>query len=100
MSHSPRHAPVNVFIAKEHRDGKAWARIEIIDEGSGIPDAMLPHVFDRFFSGRDEHGGTGLGFYIAKPIAIAHGGDVTADRAAGTGARFVITLPALASDAA
>jgi two-component system, OmpR family, sensor kinase len=95
VTHSPANAPVDVFISEEHSKGQLWARIEIVDEGPGIPDAMLPYVFDLFVTGRQERGGTGLGLYIAKRIASAHGGDLTADRYPGRGARFTLKLPAI-----
>jgi signal transduction histidine kinase len=98
VGHSPQHAPVDVDIAEEHRDGRAWARIEVVDQGPGIPDDVLPHVFDRFYTGRKQRGGVGLGLYIAHRIATAHGGDIVADTRPGKGARFAIVLPAVASD--
>jgi signal transduction histidine kinase len=51
-------------------------------------------VFDKFFS-RSEGRGIGLGLYIAKRIASAHRGDLTADRYEGKGARFTLRIPAL-----
>jgi two-component system, OmpR family, sensor kinase len=95
IDHSPENAPVSIFIAHEKHDGQDWSRIDVIDEGPGIPDDLLPVVFDRFVSRRKGKGGLGLGLYMAKRIATAHGGDVTADRADGKGARFSITLPIL-----
>lgn len=66
-------------------------RVEVSDTGSGIAPAMLPHVFDRFYKGRDSSG-TGLGLAIAKQLVQAHGGEVHAESDAGT--RIWLTLPA------
>jgi len=96
IGHSPRNAPVNVFVSQVQEDGRGWGRIEVIDEGPGIPAAMLPYVFERFFTAGKRGGGVGLGLYIARRIAMAHGGDVVADRYPGKGARFTIRIPALA----
>jgi len=95
LRHSPSHAPVTVSIAAARDQGMEWARIEVVDEGPGIADAVMPQLFQRFASGRRNAGGTGLGLYIAKRIATAHGGDIDADRHPDKGARFTIMLPAL-----
>jgi signal transduction histidine kinase len=95
VAHSPRRAPVHVFVSREIAKDGAWARAEIVDEGAGIPDSMLPHVFEKFVSGGTEGSGLGLGLYIARRVAAAHGGDLTADRYEGKGARFTLRIPAL-----
>jgi two-component system sensor histidine kinase MtrB len=73
----------------------AFACVEVVDEGPGIPEAVLPHVFDKFFSARASGRGFGLGLYVAKRIASAHGGDLEADRYEGKGARFTMRIPEL-----
>jgi signal transduction histidine kinase len=92
VAYSPKGAPVSVSVLETRDDGKAWGQIEVVDEGPGIPDAELPHVFDQFTGSRA--GGVGLGLYIAKRIATAHGGDLVADRHPGKGARFTLRVPA------
>ncbi|MGH7121582.1 MAG: ATP-binding protein [Acetobacteraceae bacterium] len=79
----------------DQKDGVA--RIEIDDDGPGIPPADLERVFQPFqrleVSRNRETGGTGLGLPIARDILRAHGGDVTlANRPAG-GVKAVVTLP-------
>jgi signal transduction histidine kinase len=98
---SPDKAPVSVFVtAQRTRPDGPVARLEVADEGPGIPPELLPHVFERFVSGRAQQGGLGLGLYLAKRIAAAHGGDLQVDSAPGKGARFVLTLPAAAGSGA
>ncbi|MFT3695760.1 MAG: ATP-binding protein [Kofleriaceae bacterium] len=63
------------------------------DRGPGIAASELPHVFDRYWSGRTKKGGAGLGLAIAKGIALAHGGTVQVFSRPGEGARFEIALP-------
>jgi two-component system OmpR family sensor kinase len=83
-------------------------RFTVQDDGPGIPEDQLERVFDRFHrtdSARDRaSGGTGLGLAIVRAIAEAHGGRVSAGRAAQGGARFDLELPgfspASASDSA
>lgn len=72
-------------------------RIEVDDDGPGIPTADRDRIFDRFvrldYSRERGSGTTGLGLAIAREIAIGHGGGISvADSPAG-GARFIITLP-------
>jgi two-component system, OmpR family, sensor kinase len=93
INHSPAGAPVHVFVSEVQRDNGQWARIEIRDEGPGIPDEMKPHLFERFHTGGKQRGGLGLGLYLARRIANAHGGDVETELNRATGARFIITLP-------
>jgi two-component system OmpR family sensor kinase len=99
VRHSPASAPVTVTVGLARGGGGECARIEVVDEGTGVPESLMPRLFERFVSGRPE-GGTGLGLYIAKRIATAHGGDVVADRYPGKGARFTLTIPALPPPAA
>lgn len=70
-------------------------RLRISDEGPGIAEADLPHVFDRFY--RSDHArttpGSGLGLSIVAQTVKAHGGWVKAGRAASGGAEFTIRLP-------
>ena len=85
---------VTLNVPRETRSAGAWARIEVIDEGPGIAEQLLPHIFEPYVSGMRSREGLGLGLYIGKRIAVMHGGDLTAEKAAtGHGARFVLTLP-------
>jgi signal transduction histidine kinase len=94
---SPKGAAVGVFVTAAGEPGLgAFAKVEVIDEGPGIPEEMLPHVFERFVSGKRREGGLGLGLYLAKRIAELHGGDLSAHSEAGKGARFILTLPVAA----
>jgi signal transduction histidine kinase len=68
--------------------------IWVEDNGSGIDQEDLPHIFDRFYRGRhSEAGGSGLGLSIARAIFEAHGGSVSVDSAPSQGSSFLITLP-------
>jgi signal transduction histidine kinase len=65
------------------------------DEGPGLRDADLPHLFQRFWRAPDAPpGGTGLGLAIADWIVRSHGGRIQAANAPTGGARFTVTLPA------
>jgi two-component system OmpR family sensor kinase len=72
-------------------------RIEVIDHGEGIPEAMRSKVFDRFFradnSRNRETGGSGLGLAIAQSIVSAHNGKIWIEETKGGGATFILELP-------
>jgi two-component system, OmpR family, sensor kinase len=91
IRHAPQHGAVAVDVAREVRERGEWARVTVVDEGPGIAPEVLPRLFDRFVTG--SQGGLGLGLYLAKRIAAAHGGDLTVESSPGKGARFSLTLP-------
>ena len=84
-----RGAPIDISL---RRNGEG-ATIAVRDRGPGISDSELPHVFDRYWSGRTKKGGAGLGLAIAKGIVDAHGGTIAVRSARGEGAEFSFTLP-------
>ncbi|MEO8701007.1 MAG: ATP-binding protein [Kofleriaceae bacterium] len=84
-----RGAPIEISLDRSGRD----ARIAVRDRGPGIIDSELPHVFDRYWSGRTKKGGAGLGLAIAKGIVAAHGGQIFVASKHGEGAEFSFTLP-------
>ena len=84
---SPPHGTVHVSLVGD--------RLTIADQGPGIAEEDLPHVFDRFYrSDRARNTpGTGLGLSIVAHTVSAHGGSVTAGRSPEGGAEFVVRLP-------
>ncbi|MGC9451589.1 MAG: sensor histidine kinase [Oceanipulchritudo sp.] len=71
--------------------------LTVADDGQGIPEKDLPHIFQRFYrveKGRSrESGGTGLGLSIVKHIVVQHGGRIEARSGKGEGTRILIRLP-------
>ena len=90
---SPKDASVRVVVSSETRDHEEWAVVEIIDEGPGIPRELQARLFERFVTTKDGAGGLGLGLYLARQIALMHGGELTVDQTPRKGARFILTLP-------
>ncbi|NNG07748.1 MAG: PAS domain S-box protein, partial [Desulfobacteraceae bacterium] len=66
--------------------------VRIVDQGSGIPEEDLEHIFEPFYTTRER--GSGLGLSISYKIVEAHGGEIWADSSPGEGASFIIQLPA------
>ncbi len=93
LQHTPQGGTVG--LAAGHRESSA--EVTITDSGEGIAADHLDRVFDRFFridEGLPTAGGAGIGLTIARSIARAHGGDVTAASAGpGKGSTFVVTIP-------
>jgi two-component system, OmpR family, sensor histidine kinase MprB len=92
--HSPRGGVVEVVV---DRDG-VWVR----DHGTGIDEADLPHIFDRFYRGVNsrQRQGSGLGLAIVRQVAVQHGGSVEAANATDGGAVFRLRLPISAEEPA
>jgi two-component system, sensor histidine kinase and response regulator len=63
------------------------------DNGAGIAAEHLPHLFDRFWHGKDARHGAGLGLFIARGIVEAHGGSIEVESAEGQGTRIRFRLP-------
>ncbi|PLZ93660.1 two-component sensor histidine kinase [Fischerella thermalis CCMEE 5198] len=78
-----------------------WAVIEVIDNGIGIPEADLPHIFERFYRVDKKRsrktGGCGLGLSIVQQIVSAHGGHISVKSVVEKGSTFQIILPLIAN---
>ena len=87
-------SPAGSQIEVKARIAKNNLLLTVQDEGKGIGDAELPHIFDMFFRGAaTAPGGTGLGLAIVDGFTRALGGSVTAANKPPHGAEFVITIP-------
>ena len=75
------------------------ARLEVVDQGSGIEPDALTHIFDPFFTTSDVGKGTGLGLSICFAIVIGHGGTLTVRSEVGKGSTFRVELPAAIAEA-
>ncbi len=88
---------VTAHVEPDPSTGKAHVRIDVIDNGRGIPEDRLERIFERFeqVKSTDAHqgGGTGLGLSIARALVEEHGGGLTATSAPGIGSIFSVRLP-------
>lgn len=83
--------------AKSFLDVDRFAVMVISDNGPGIKESDLPHLFERFYRTDDSRarnrGGSGLGLSIVRAIVVAHGGSIEAENRAGGGTQFTVYLP-------
>lgn len=93
VKYGPPIATVRVALSRHGEE----ARIEVFDQGPGIPEAKRVHLFERFYrvdEGRSrEMGGTGLGLAIVKEVAEVHGGRAEVVCEPGEGSCFRIRIP-------
>jgi two-component system osmolarity sensor histidine kinase EnvZ len=74
-----------------------WLRIEVDDDGPGIPEGERDNVFRPFYrldhARNQDEGNSGLGLAIARDIAKSHGGDVTLGKSSMGGLKAIISVP-------
>jgi len=95
MNYTPAGGQIDV---RTSRVDSEWVSVTILDDGLGISEDELPHLFDRFFRGKAGHAsgapGTGLGLAIVKQVIERHSGRIEVGRNVnGRGAKFTIILP-------
>ncbi|MEL6561371.1 MAG: HAMP domain-containing sensor histidine kinase, partial [Bacteroidota bacterium] len=87
---------VSLLVAEGKQDG--FLQASVIDEGMGIPQAELLHVFDKYWQGDAKMSGkvasTGLGLTFCKLAVEAHNGNIAVKSTEGKGSSFIISLPA------
>ena len=100
LSNAVKFTPREGRIEVEVRLSGPNAEVRVSDTGVGIEQAFLPHVFERFRQGDSATtravGGLGLGLFISRQLVEAQGGKLEAEsNGPGTGATFIVTLPAV-----
>ncbi|MFT3848293.1 MAG: ATP-binding protein [Propionivibrio sp.] len=115
VKYTPPGSRIEVRVMQEPGDGDgANAVLEVADDGPGIADELLPHVFDLFVQGKRDldrrAGGLGIGLTLVRRLVELHGGTITAanrrpddapgsDAAPSSGARMRVVVPAIAAQA-
>jgi K+-sensing histidine kinase KdpD len=89
LINAARYGEPPIRVAAEQRD--RHIRIAVEDQGAGVPEELLPRLFERFARG-DDPSGSGLGLAIARAYARAHGGDLVYSPGE-SGARFELIVP-------
>jgi signal transduction histidine kinase len=103
MENAVRHTPPGTRIRASVERVEGVVRINVSDDGPGIPEDMRERIFERFFRGAGDRGGSsGLGLSIVQAVAESHGGTVTLHspttngRKRSGGTRFEVVFPAAA----
>lgn len=91
VKYSPRGSEVAVKVFCY----ELFAGVEIADQGIGIPEEEIPHIFARFYRGAKVHDreGVGVGLYLAREIVEGQGGYIKVISKVGEGSRFQVFLP-------
>jgi signal transduction histidine kinase len=96
IKYSPADAPIVIRLAEYDVDGRAFALLEVEDQGIGIPEGELPRVFELFHRGQNvapEIPGNGLGLWVSRAIVARHGGTLTLASREGQGTTVMLRLP-------
>ena len=95
---SPQGGTVSITTRKEDQQ----VSFSIVDEGIGIPQSELPHIFEKFYTverGRARRfPGTGVGLYLVKEIVELHGGKIEVQSSRGKGSSFTVPFPTRGAD--
>ena len=98
LTNAHEYSPKGASIEVTARPVGADVEIAVTDNGPGIPENQLDHIFDRFTRGdaglTQRVGGTGLGLAISKSLVELHGGTIEVDSTPGVGSIFSLRLPA------
>ncbi|MBE0428901.1 MAG: PAS domain S-box protein [Thermoleophilia bacterium] len=100
VKYSPDGGEVSVSAA----ESEGYIRFLVADQGVGISEENLPHIFERFFraspGGKRGAAGTGLGLYVSRNLIEQMGGEIWAESQPGAGSRFYFRLPVAQADQA
>lgn len=93
IKYSPEETSIQVL--SEEKEGYIW--VQVTDQGPGIPEDELPHVFSQFFRSKNAKTspikGSGLGLHLAKYFTELHNGEIFVESTYGKGSTFTIKLP-------
>ncbi|MBI4970880.1 MAG: PAS domain S-box protein [Candidatus Omnitrophica bacterium] len=92
----PQGGKVIVSTRKVLFQGNNWIAIDVEDNGAGIPPAVLPEIFNPFFTTKEVGKGTGLGLSLVHEIIERHGGRIDVQSEVGKGTVFQVLLPIVA----
>ncbi|MEM6841479.1 MAG: ATP-binding protein [Bacteroidota bacterium] len=84
------------------KSGLQTLKISVQDSGSGIPENIIEHIFDRFYQNdawlADEQQGSGIGLSLVHELVELHQGEITVENTENSGALFTVTLPVKVAD--
>jgi two-component system NtrC family sensor kinase len=86
--------PGTVLVESTYDEGAKAVRIQVQDDGPGIPAAIQQRIFEPFFTTKPSGAGTGFGLAVSRRIVEEHQGNLSLQSAVGRGTTFVLVLPA------
>lgn len=93
IKYTPEKGVIRITLTQQSKE----AVLTVSDNGIGIPEGDIAHIFDRFYrvdkARSRATGGTGLGLSIVRQMVQLHGGEITVDSAPEKGSTFTVTLP-------
>jgi signal transduction histidine kinase len=95
---TPSGGRVQVTGLPQADDGRPGVAIAVQDTGSGIPENVLPRIFDPFFSTKPVHEGAGLGLSICRDLVRSNGSQIRVASRPGEGTTFTVWLPEAKSE--
>jgi signal transduction histidine kinase len=96
ISNAAKYSAHQTTIMVEVQQQGTEAELRVRDEGMGIPEASIPHLFDRYYRvPHTQHhiSGMGIGLYVVKEIISLHGGAIHVESVVGEGSCFTVRLP-------
>lgn len=93
LDNAIKHTPAGGLITVALSRHDSHVAICVTDTGPGISPDDAPFLFERYWKGRRDARGLGMGLFICKHIVEQHGGTIEVDTEVGRGARFTFTLP-------
>ena len=97
MENAVKYSEAGGKVVAAVRCENRWVRVDVTDQGPGIPEELRQQIFEPFFrvdkARSRQQGGVGLGLALVRAIAEHHGGAVIVEAAEAGGFRFVLRLP-------
>ncbi len=97
LDNAIKYTPCGGAVSLAVRAQNGTAILEVSDTGPGVPEAAIPHLFERFYRADEvrsrDVGGAGLGLSIVHSICLAHGGSVAVSNIQPSGCRVTVQLP-------
>lgn len=90
---TPKGGRIELCVDRVRKDGRAWARLQVVDDGSGMPPEVIGKVTEPFFTTKASGRGTGLGLALASETAVKHGGALDIQSAVGRGTTVTAFFP-------
>ena len=89
----PQGGALLINAARREDGARAFVELRVQDTGGGIPEDVMPHIFEAYFTTKQPGKGTGLGLATVARVVEKAGGTIHAESVIGRGTTFVITLP-------